>query len=188
MSLGFYGNYVGGQNIVSYQEVPATANFSGTSTTVSLGTTIDANSSIMIVKFHNNTASGNKEGYNNLCNFQLSNTQVTVTKYNATAGSYTYTLEIVEFDPLIIKSNQFVSANVNSSNGYVDVAVSAISLSNKRITLHHGNTTTEANNWLGFSPEATMQSTTSLTLGALYTGTLQTKQVRGQVLEFTAGV
>lgn len=186
--IGFVASLVGGENIISQQVLTPTANFSGTSTTASLSTTVDADYSIMIIGFHNNTTTGNKEGDKNLCNFQLSDTQVTITKNNTNVGSYQYVVEVIEFSPDIVESNQFLSSSTTSSNGYVDISTSTVNLSNKYIVIHHGNTTTETNNYLGMSDYANMESATSLRLGALYTGSSQTKEVRGQVLAFKAGV
>lgn len=177
-----YGIGGNSQFIKSTQEVAASANFSGTSNNTSI-TSVESDNCLMIVGCHNNTTTGNKQGYKNLCNVQLSDTQITLTKNSSTAGSYSYIVQIIEFFPEIVVSNQFINVTGASSNGYEDRTITAISTSNALITSHHGLYTSDTNNYTYFPTYTEITSTTNLRIANGYTGAIPSTNIRGQVLE-----
>lgn len=168
--------------IKSQQTISTDANFTGLTNTEAIST-VNSNNCLVLFGCHNNTTVGNKEADRNFLNIQISDTQLTLTKTDTTAGSYVYTINVIEFENDAVISNQFTSTGSSSSNGYVDVTLSAVSASNIIIPSNLGCSTDNTNNYLLPSTYAEMTSSTNLRIGTSYSGSASTQTIRAQVLE-----
>lgn len=177
-----YGLSVPTSIIKSFQTITTDANFSGFTNTESI-TTVNASNCLLQIGCHLGTG-GSSEGRSNLLNVQISDTQLTFTKDNSTAGNYRYEVDIIEFEGANVVSNQFVSGASNSPSGFKDFTVTPVSSSNLVYASHLGHTTSNTNNRVYQGTYANMTAASNLRLSNGFVSSFYSAHnIRGQVIE-----
>ena len=175
---GYFGNFVGGSGsgIKSIQTITVSSAFTGTTDTITISA-VDTNNTVLLVGIEKES-----EDTRFCMNFQLTSSNSILATKNSTSSipSFMMPIQIIEYKPEVVKSNQFVSSAYVPGQKFRDVTVTAVDL-NKSLAFRHGLTSDRSDGGR-LGEGARMTSTTNLRLSTNDRAANGT--VRGQVIEF----
>lgn len=172
-----YTGYSGGDNLLnSFQLVKTDLNFSGTTRDVTI-TSVDSNF-VLIQPMWNFATSGGLS--RDICNIELTSaTNIRLTKSDTLTSGTSIFLNIYEYNPDFVRSNQFVNGTFTSGS-FKDITISSVN-TDKCIIVNHGYNTDEST----FTNVGTAAELTSTTNARIYVvASTATATVRAQILEF----
>jgi hypothetical protein len=176
---GYFGNFVGGGGINSVQTVTVDFNsdFSTNTTVNKTITAVDTSSTLLIPHFNPGGASNDRD----VCNIELtSSTNILFTRAATNVSGTTLTVQVIEFNPASILSNQVISASYTSSTP-VDIAISSVDTGKAYIS----NLGYDSDNGLSSAEPTHRAELTSDTNARLFcVSSTGSATVRGQVIEF----